>query len=134
MDKITNHLHWSEKEKNFIKENVGVLPLAQMAKAVHRSEMAVRLFILRNKWTAKKTLSNNSLIRLLKVKFNHIEDFQPSRTFYRETKISQKKFWKIYRGEIKITQEEYLSVARYFGIPPQECFDGLQLELFEDDK
>ena len=69
MDEINNHLHWSKKEKNFIRENIGVMTLEDMSKHVHRSVMAVRLLIHRNKWTNSNVLQHNPLIKLLKAKF-----------------------------------------------------------------
>ena len=125
--------NWSEKDKEFIRESVGTgMTLEAMAKHVHRSPMAVRLLILRNKWTARSVVKHNSLIRLLKVRFNHLEDFQPSRQFYNSVRMSQKRFWQIYRGEKVITNEEYLAIARYLDVEPVEAFDAFQLELFEE--
>ena len=74
----------------------------------------------------------NLLIEMLKIKFRHPEDFSPSKSFYRETGIGQRRYWDLYFGRKPITGREYAAVAGYLGVTMQEAFESRQLELFEE--
>lgn len=71
-------------------------------------------------------------MEMLKLKFRHPEEFTPTRAFYKETGIGQRRWWDLYYGRKSITGKEYAAVAEYLGITIQEALESRQLELFEE--
>ena len=125
---------WTEEDATFVKNNLGKLSFEQMGRALNRSAMSVRLFVLRNRLTVGLQVKRNILMEMLKIKFRHPEDFTPTRAFYTETGINQRRWWDLYYGRKPITGKEYAAVADYLGVTIQEAFDSLQLDLFEENK
>lgn len=123
---------WDKESIAFVTENYGKMSLGRMAQYLGRSEMAVRLYVLRHRLDSKhQVVKENRLKKLLESRFRHIEDFQPSRQFFQETGINQMRYWDLFFGRKAITPEEYKAVASYFNITVAEAFDSLQLELFD---
>ena len=105
-----------------------------MGKHLERSPMSVRLYVLRRKLTTGQLVKRNLLIALLKIKFRHPEDFAPTRLFYNETGIGQRRYWDLYFGRKPITGKEYAAVAAYLGVTITESVDSRQLELFTEEE
>ena len=78
-----------------------------------------------------QVVKENRLKKLLEYRFRHLEDFHPSKFFFRETGINQVRYWDLFFGRKPINPEEYKAVAEYFNITISEAFDSLQLNLFE---
>ena len=125
---------WTEEDATFVKNNLGKLSFEQMGRALNRSAMSVRLFVLRNRLTVGLQVKRNILMEMLKIKFRHPEDFTPTRGFYAETGINPRRWWDLYYGRKPITGKEYAAVADYLGVTIQEAFDSRQLNLFEENK
>lgn len=125
---------WTEEDATFVKNNLGKLSFEQMGRDLNRSAMSVRLFVLRNRLTVGLQVKRNILMEMLKIKFRHPEDFTPTRAFYAETGINQRRWWDLYYGRKPITGKEYAAVADYLGVTVQEAFDSRQLDLFEENK
>lgn len=125
---------WTSSDAEYVKENIGKIPLEVMARYLGRSSMSVRLYILRNRLSPcqSRTVRRNLLTEMLKIKFRHIEDFSPSKSFYQDTGIGQRRYWDLYFGRKPITVKEYAAVAKYLGVTLQEAFDSRQLNLFEE--
>ena len=125
---------WTPNEIEFVNKHLGKMSLDDMSQSLERSSMSVRLFVLRNRLLPQSVIRRNLLLQLLKKKFKHPEDFCPSRNFYKETGIGQKRFWSLYYGRKAITPKEYRAMADYLGITPEEVFESRQLNLFEEEK
>ena len=125
---------WTEEDATFVKNNLGKLSFEQMGSALNRSAMSVRLFALRNRLTVGLQVKRNILMEMLKIKFRHPEDFTPTRAFYTETGINQRRFWDLYYGRKHISSKEYAAVAEYLGVTLQEALDSRQLDLFEENE
>lgn len=126
---------WTKEETAYLVENYGKIPFEEMAKHLDRSVMAIRLRTLRGRLDVKhQVVKENRLKKLLSFRFRHLEDFTPSRYFYKETGINQMRFWDLFYGRKSITAKEYAAVADYFYITTGEAFESLQLDLFNDDK
>ncbi|WP_314807329.1 XRE family transcriptional regulator [Segatella oris] len=123
---------WTFEDIAFVKRNLGKVSLKDMASHLKRSPMSVRLYILRNRLTPGPLVKRNLLMEMLKLKFRHPEEFTPTRAFYKETGIGQRRWWDLYYGRKSITGKEYTAVAEYLGITIQEAFESRQLELFEE--
>lgn len=132
-NKIANK-RWTENDISFVKDNLGKLSFEQMGRELNRSAMSVRLFVLRNRLTVGLQVKRNVLMEMLKIKFRHPEDFTPTRAFYKETGINQRRWWDLYYGRKPITGKEYAAVADYLGVTIQEALDSRQLNLFEENK
>ena len=122
---------WTSQEAEYIRQSLGKISFEDMAAYLGRSPMSVRLFVLRRRMTSGSLIKRNLLMEMLKLKFRHPEDFTPTRAFYKETGIGQRRWWDLYYGRKSITGEEYTAVAEYLGITIQEAFASRQLELFE---
>ena len=125
---------WTENDAKFVRQNFGKLSFEQMGRELNRSAMSVRLFALRNRLTVGLQVKRNILMEMLKVKFRHPEDFTPTRVFYTETGINQRRFWDLYYGRKAICSKEYAAVAKYLGVTLQEALESRQLSLFEEDE
>ena len=132
-NKIANK-RWTEGDATFVKNNLGKLSFEQMGRALNRSSMSVRLFALRNRLTVGLQVKRNILMEMLKIKFRHPEDFTPTRAFYTETGINQRRFWDLYYGRKYISSKEYAAVAEYLGVTLQEALESRQLDLFEENE
>lgn len=123
---------WTSQEAEYIRQSLGKISFEDMAAYLGRSPMSVRLFVLRRRMTPGSLIKRNLLMEMLKLKFRHPEDFTPTRAFYKETGIGQRRWWDLYYGRKSITGEEYTAVAEYLGITIQEALESRQLELFEE--
>lgn len=127
-----NNKRWTAEDAAYVRQNLGKVSLEDMASYLERSSMSVRLYILRNRLTVGRTVKHNLLLEILKIKFRHPEDFCPTRMFYKETGIGQRRYWDLYFGRKSIMGKEYASIAAYFGVTIREAFESRQLELFDN--
>ncbi|WP_278584490.1 XRE family transcriptional regulator [Prevotella nigrescens] len=125
---------WNSQDDEFVRKNLGKMSFEDMGEYLERSPMSVRLYVLRRKLTTGQLVKRNLLMALLKIKFRHPEDFSPTRMFYRETGIGQRRYWDLYFGRKPITGKEYSAVAEYFGITVTESIESRQLELFTEEE
>ncbi|MCK6143337.1 XRE family transcriptional regulator [Prevotella intermedia] len=132
MGKKSNR-RWSFRDDEYVRENLGKLSFEDMGRHLGRSHMSVRLYVLRRKLTTGQLVRRNLLLALLQVKFRHPEDFSPTRMFYKETGIGQRRYWDLYFGRKAITGKEYAAVAEYLGVTVTEAVESRQLELFEKE-
>lgn len=134
-EKKTNR-RWTTYDDDYVRQNLGRESFRSMADYLGRSEMSVRLYVLRKKYPplGVPLVRRNLFIALLKMRFKNLEDFTPSRAFYRETGIGQRRFGDLYYGRKAITGEEYKKVADYFGITVREVMESRQMLLpFEEE-
>ena len=123
---------WTAQEAEYIQQSFGKVSFEDMAAYLGRSPMSVRLFVLRRRMTPGPLVKRNLLMKMLKLKFRHPEEFNPPRAFYKETGIGQRRWWDLYYGRKPITGKEYTAVAEYLGITIREALESRQLELFEE--
>lgn len=123
---------WTAQEAEYIQQSLGKVSFEDMAAYLGRSPMSVRLFVLRRRMTPGPLVKRNLLMEMLKLKFRHPEEFTPTRAFYKETGIGQRRWWDLYYGRKPITGKEYTAVADYLGITIREALESRQLELFEE--
>ena len=125
---------WNSQDDEFVRQNLGKMSFEDMGEYLERSPMSVRLYVLRRKLTTGQLVKRNLLMALLKIKFRHPEDFSPTRMFYKETGIGQRRYWDLYFGRKAITWKEYAAVAEYLGVTVREAVDSRQLELFTEEE
>lgn len=124
-----NKKHWTQEEKEYVLTNIGRISIQDMAKHLGRSEMSVHLFIHRRRKSPKSVVKDNLLLRLLTLKFVNPEYFEPNRQFFQAVAIGQKRWWMLYKGIEKITEEEYKRVAEHLEISQIDSFQSRQLTI-----
>lgn len=107
---------WTAQEAEYVQQNLVKVSFEDMAASLGRSPMSVRLFVLRRRMTPGPLVKRNLSMEMLKLKFRHLEEFTPTRAFYKETGIGQRRWWDLYYGRKSITGEEYIAVAEFLGI------------------
>lgn len=123
---------WNRDEVAYLVDNYGKMSLEDLSRELNRSVMAVRLYALRHRLDDKhQVVKENRLKKLLEYRFRHLEDFHPSKYFFKETGINQVRYWDLFFGRKSIKPQEYKAVAEYFSITISEAFDSLQLNLFD---
>lgn len=123
---------WNRDEVAYLVDNYGKMSLEDLSRELNRSVMAVRLYALRHRLDDKhQVVKENRLKKLLECRFRHLEDFHPSKYFFKETGINQVRYWDLFFGRKPIKPQEYKAVAEYFSITISEAFDSLQLNLFD---
>ena len=124
---------WTDSEDRFLRENIGRIPYRDLCQRIGRSEQAVRLYVLRQRIDVPgPKVKNNLLRKLLQIRFRNLEDFTPSRAFYKSVGIPSHRYYDIFFGRCQIKGDEYARIADYFNISIQECFEARQLSLFDD--
>ena len=125
---------WTREDDSFIRSHFGTTSIEDMADALERTPMSVRLYIHRHRLVpaGQRTVKRNILVELLRLRFRHLEDFQPSKWFYAECHLSAARYADLFYGRKQIRPEEYRAIADYFGITASEAMASRQLELFEE--
>lgn len=132
----TEHKRWTQEDISFLTENFGLMPVEDIADALERTVMSVRLYIHQHRLVpaGQRTVKKNLLVELLKLRFRHLEDFKPSKYFYAECHITQFRYADLFYGRKQIKVEEYKAIAAYFDITAAEALESRQLELFDPEK
>lgn len=127
-----SNARWTQEEKDFILSNINKLTVDQMSESIGKSTMSVTLFLHRQRLTAKGK-DNSILKQMLQLKFGKPEYFSPTRDFYNDVDISQKRWWDLFHGRKSITEKEYIKLCETFNITLEEAFESRQLKLFGND-
>lgn len=96
---------WNKKEAAYLVDNYGKMSLEELSANLGRSVMAVRLYALRHRLDDKhQVVKENRLKKLLEYRFRHLEDFHPSKFFFRETGINQVRYWDLFFGGSQLSR------------------------------
>lgn len=123
---------WSKSQESFLRESLGKLTIEEIASKLEKSSLAVKLYMHRNHIVYRPSVKRNLVLELFTIKFGHPEYFTITTEFLKAVKINQVRFWKLYRGEERPTDAEYLSLIHHLGISLEEAFETRQLTLFEE--
>ena len=123
------HKKW-KKHLPFLEKNVGEMTQEEMAIELEVEPMELKQFLHRNR-IFPKTEERNLAQEIISMKFIYPEYFLPTRSFFAATGIGQRRWWQLYRGDKKMTESEYKSLAQHLNVSLQEAFDARQLILFE---
>ena len=128
--------NWSAAEDKFLREQLSEgLSLKSIAASMGRSEDAVYLYCYRHHITLKPVLKNPMMRRLLEIKFGNPDFFHPSKDFFRQTGINQKRWTELAWGYEQPTQDELKRAAVILNFTVEETFklmEARQLELFPE--
>lgn len=119
---------WREYE-DFIRDNIDQMPLPEMAEKLNVPEYDLYQYVHRERIFPISTKPKNLAYELVKIKFVHPEYFKPTRRFYQAVKMTQRQWWAAFRGETRLTEEQYKRLSIHLGITLEEAFEARQLEL-----
>lgn len=126
--------NWTEDEKRFLMENMRTYTIKQMADALGRSENAVKLFMYRHRLPVGRQVKSPTVVHLLRIKFGDPKWFTPTREFYEQVGIGQKRWTSLAFGYANPTEDELRKIARAFNFRDEEwvkLLEASQLELFD---
>lgn len=103
--------------------------MKDLAERLGRSEVAVKLYMHRHNICLPSDIARNMLKEILSLRMVDPDCWKPQKDFFRKIKISQKRYWSIYRGEVKMTDDEYKRFALFFKLTMEEAFEMRQLTL-----
>jgi hypothetical protein len=122
---------WTPEQKKYLRENIEKKTFKEIGAAISKTELAVQLYIHRNKIPVGRTVVRNLVQEILTLKFIHPEYFHPTRGFYEAVKLTQKRWWDLYFGRAPITEDEYVRLIEHFCVSLTDAFEARQLNLFE---
>lgn len=126
------YINWSIHEQ-YVRDNIDKKTPQEIADELGVRLYDLGLYIHRERIFPVKTTPKNIAYEVIKLKFVHPEYFRPTRKFYRAVGMTQRQWWASYRGERKITEEEYKKLVEHLGVTLPEAFELRQISLnFED--
>lgn len=132
MAKKTN---WRHDEDEFLRDNIGSMTLDDIALRLGRSVDAVYLYCYRHHIPVKPRLKNPMMRRLLEIKFGNPDFFHPSKDFFRQVGINQKRWTELAWGYVQPSQDELKRAAVILNFSVEETFklmEARQLDLFSE--
>lgn len=125
---------WRKTEVDYVISKMNTLSIEQIAKNLGRSVNSVNQYLHRKRLTPKTVIpsENNLLLKILAEAVKDPALFTPNRFFFDSVKIGQKRYQMIYKGLIKMTDEECLRVVQFFDIPLERIHWIRQMNLFSD--
>ena len=125
---------WSISQKRYLFKHYHDKPLPQIAKDLGRTERALNLFIHRYRNDPRLCVQkDNLLLQVLKKKFKDVGCFTPTRSFFNDVEIGQKRYWSIYKGSEVIKDAELKRIADYFDVTLEGIHEILQMTMFENE-
>lgn len=122
---------WKEHIK-YLETNVEKKSLEQMANELKVEKEELRLFLHFNR-KFKVNRKDNLVIRVLTELVVYPEYFTPTKRFYRETGIGQRRWYQLYKGEKRITEREYKAFCNHMKVDSKTAMNCRQLDLFENE-
>ncbi len=124
--------NWN-KHRQYVSENIGVKSTAEIAAKIGVTEFSLMQFIHRERIFHISQTPRNLAYEIVKLKFVHPEYFRPTRQFFRAVKMSQREWWRAYRGEVRLTKEQYKRLVEHLNVTLTEALELRQIELKFDD-
>lgn len=126
-------MSWIEKDIQYLLDNIGKQSTKEIAKSLGKSERAVNLYIHRYRIPVIKEQGRNLVKEILTIKFVNPDYFQPNKAFYKAVNLTQKRWWDLYHGKSKLTEEEYIRLVDHFNVSFKDAFEARQLNLFGEE-
>lgn len=126
-------MHRRNKELySYINKNISRKTPEQMAQEMKMEVLQLKRFLHRYKMVSDKN-QRNLAYRIIKAKFIHPEYFCPTRKFFIETGIGQRRWGLLFTGREKMSGDEFKRVVEHLKLDKRELNSTLNLELFNDD-
>jgi len=110
------------------------MPLEEICKNLGRNRRSVTLFLHRHRNNPALIEKDNLLLRILRLKFQNPELFNPARSFLDTVGIGQKRFHAMYKGKERMTDDECKRICLFFSIELSEVMDIRQTSLFPEEE
>lgn len=124
---------WNPEEEMLLRENLNKKTFEEIGGMLGKSELAVKLYVHRNRIQYRPSVKRNIVLELFRIKLVNPDYFQVTTIFLKAAQINQVRFWKLYRGEERPTDDEYLRLTTTLGVSLEEAFNARQLSLFSDN-
>ena len=121
-------VNW-EKHRAYVTKNIGCKSIAEMAEEIGVTEFSLNQFIHRERIFRISQSTRNIAYEIIKQKFVHPEYFRPTRAFFKSVKMTQREWWKAYRGEARLTEEQYKRLVEHLNVTLSEAFELRQIEV-----
>ncbi len=133
MKKKGESVNWSEKREKIISLLNQHKTVPEIALELEVPEFDLKQYLHRTRLfvidSQKRNLANEIIMIYTR---GYPDYFKPGRNFFISTGIRQKRWWALYRGEMRMTEDEYKSVTTHLGITLQEAFEARQLNWVEE--
>src|SRR5690554_2161023 len=106
------YTNWKKHEK-YVRKHIGKMSTEEMAKELGVTEYDLKLYIHRERIFPIQHKFRNLAYEIIKIKFVHPEYFRPTTKFYVAVGISQRQWWSAYRGERKLTEDQYKALCSH---------------------
>lgn len=126
-------MSWKKDEIQYLKDNVGKQSFKDIASHLGRTVLAIHLYVHRYRIPIGKQSGRNLVQEILTLKFVNPEYFSPTKAFYKAVNINQKRWWDLYYGKERLTEDEYFRLIEHFQVSLKEAFEARQLKLFGED-
>lgn len=129
---------WTPEEEKYLEENINSKSITEIYEyfgTCGRTKNCVNIKIHRMRLPIKKggvlkeMVSRNIVKEMLTQRIGTPDSFRYTSGFRLRTKIGQKRFWQLYRGEKNITETEYRALAKEWKITLEDAFEIRQLKL-----
>lgn len=127
--------NWTEEDKQFLMQNMRTHSIRQLADALGRTENAVKLFMYRHRLPLCRQVKSPTVVHLLRIKLGDPKWFTPTREFYEQVGIGQKRWTSLAFGYANPTEDELRKIARAFNLREEEwvkLLEASQLNLFDN--
>lgn len=106
--------------------------IEEIALELNVTEYVLKQFLHRNQLFSFSDDKRNLALEVIKMRFIYPEYFRPTRSFFESVGIKQRRWWQLYRGEKKMLESEYKSLALHLQISLQEAFEARQINWVTD--
>lgn len=124
-----NHYNWKAHDELIRQQIQKQTPDEQIAEMLNVPLYDLQQYIHRERIFRISREPRNLAFEIIKIKFIHPEYFRPTRKFFRAVGMTQRQWWAAFRGERKLTEDQYKQVALHLGITLEEAFNARQLEI-----
>ena len=117
------HISWEKKKEELKSKILDGLSLEEIAEHFDTTSNSVQLAIHRYRLFNPEKLRASLAYRVIKLVFRRPEYFSPNKDFYKAIGISQRRWWYIFKGEVKITQEEFNRLGVHLKLTLEETLE-----------
>jgi hypothetical protein len=125
-------MNWNDHREQIIKMLEENKQPDKIAELLNVPVYDLRQFIHRERLFLHLDQGRNLALELVRMKFIHPEFFKPTRRFYIDVGIGQRRWYLLLKGREKMTEDEYKRISSYFGVTLQEAFEARQINFLEE--
>ena len=134
--KMVNTPNWTDKEHEWLLDNIKRKSIEEIAAVLGRTPRAVRLYCYRHYIPVRPTVKKSMVQQLLDIKFGDWRYFRPTREFYERSNITQMRWNDLAWGYAQATEKELMDIARVLNFTNDEALvlmEARQGFLFDDN-